>query len=159
MGLGVAAAAPVVGSVAVYTSFDDAIRAAGATANATGEAFESLRNTAKQLGATTSFSASEVASLMTELGRAGFSPKQIEEMTLAVMNLARATGTDATLSSGIMAATIRQFSMEAGDAVRVADGLTAAANKSLFSKAPRFGATQNLSCFCSQDQSERLLDA
>ncbi len=25
---------------------------------------------------------------MTELGRAGFSPKQIEEMTLAVMNLA-----------------------------------------------------------------------
>ena len=130
MGLGVAAAAPVAGSLAVYTSFDNAIRAAGATANATGEAFESLRNTAKQLGATTSFSASEVASLMTELGRAGFSPKQIEEMTLAVMNLARATGTDATLSSGIMAATIRQFSMEATDAVRVADGLTAAANKS-----------------------------
>ena len=130
MGLGVAAAAPVAGSLAVYTSFDDAIRAAGAAANATGAAFESLRNTAKQLGATTSFSASEVASLMTELGRAGFSPKQIEEMTLAVMNLARATGTDATLSSGIMAATIRQFSMEATDAVRVADGLTAAANKS-----------------------------
>ncbi len=51
-------------------------------------------------------------------------------MTLAVMNLARATGTDATLSSGIMAATIRQFSLQASDAVRVADGLTAAANKS-----------------------------
>jgi TP901 family phage tail tape measure protein len=129
-GLGVAAATPVAGSLAVYTSFDDAIRAAGAAANATGETFESLRNTAKHLGATTSFSATEVASLMTELGRAGFSPKQIEEMTLAVMNLARATGTDATLSSGIMAATIRQFSMEASDAVRVADGLTAAANKS-----------------------------
>ncbi len=29
-----------------------------------------------------------------------------------------------------MAATIRQFSLEASDAVRVADGLTAAANKS-----------------------------
>jgi len=129
-GLGVAAATPVAGSLVVYTSFDDTIRAAGAAANATGETFESLRNTAKHLGATTSFSATEVASLMTELGRAGFSPKQIEEMTLAVMNLARATGTDATLSSGIMAATIRQFSMEASDAVRVADGLTAAANKS-----------------------------
>ncbi len=130
MGLGVAAAAPIGGSLAAYTSFDDAIRAAGAAANATGESFESLRNTAKHLGATTSFSATEVANLMTELGRAGFSPKQIEEMTLAVMNLARATGTDATLSSGIMAATIRQFSLEASDAVRVADGLTAAANKS-----------------------------
>ncbi|XZE22691.1 phage tail tape measure protein [Pirellulaceae bacterium SH449] len=130
MGLGVAAAAPVAGSVAVYANFDDAIRAAGAVAGATGAAFDSLREKAKLLGATTSFSASEVASLMTELGRAGFSPKQIEEMTGAVMNLARATGTDATLSSGIMAATIRQFSMAATDAVRVADGLTAAANKS-----------------------------
>jgi TP901 family phage tail tape measure protein len=84
---------------------------------------ESLRNKAKHLGATTSFSASEVASLMTELGRAGFSPKQIEEMTGAVMNLARATGTDATVSSGIMSATIRQFSLEATDAVRVSDRL------------------------------------
>jgi TP901 family phage tail tape measure protein len=129
-GLGVAAATPIAGSLVAYTNFDDAIRAAGAAANATGATFESLRDTAKHLGATTSYSASEVASLMTELGRAGFSPKQIEEMTLSVMNLARATGTDATLSSGIMAATIRQFSMEASDAVRVADGLTAAANKS-----------------------------
>ena len=129
-GLGVAAAAPVGASLAVYTSFDDAIRAAGAAANATGATLESLRNKAKQLGATTSFSASEVASLMTELGRAGFSPKQIEEMTGAVMNLARATGTDATVSSGIMSATIRQFSLEATDAVRVSDRLTAAANMS-----------------------------
>ncbi len=130
MGLGVAAAAPLAGSIATYANFDDAIRAAGAVSGATGAAFDSLREKAKLLGATTSFSASEVASLMTELGRAGFSPKQIEEMTGAVMNLARATGTDATLSSGIMAATIRQFSMEAGDATRVSDGLTAAANKS-----------------------------
>ncbi len=66
-------------SLTVYTSFDDAIRAAGAAANATGATLESLRNKAKHLGATTSFSASEVASLMNELGRAGFSPKQIEE--------------------------------------------------------------------------------
>jgi TP901 family phage tail tape measure protein len=92
--------------------------------------FAKLTDRAKYLGATTSFAASEVASLMTELGRAGFKPDQIMDMTAAVMNLARATGTDATLASGIMAATIRQFGMEAGEATRVADGLTAAANKS-----------------------------
>ena len=57
MGLGVAAAAPVAGSVAVYANFDDAIRAAGAVAGATGAAFDSLREKAKLLGATTSFSA------------------------------------------------------------------------------------------------------
>ena len=67
---------------------------------------EALRNTAKKLGATTSYSASEVASLMTELGRAGFKPDQIIDMTAAVMNLARATGTDATLASGIIAASV-----------------------------------------------------
>ena len=66
---------------------------------------------------------------MTELGRAGFKPDQIVEMTGAVMDMARATGTDATVASGIMAATIRQFGLEATDATRVADGFAAAANK------------------------------
>ncbi|GAA4446157.1 phage tail tape measure protein [Novipirellula rosea] len=130
MGLGTAAAAPLAGSVAIFSNFDDAMRGVAAITQATETQLESLRNTAKKLGATTSYSASEVASLMTELGRAGFKPEQIERMTAAVMNMARATGTDATQASGIMAATIRQFSMEAGDATRVADGLTAAANKS-----------------------------
>ncbi len=130
MGLGAAAATPLAGSVAVFSNFDDAMRGVAAITQATGSQLESLRNTAKHLGATTSFAASEVASLMTELGRAGFKPDQIEKMTAAVMNMARATGTDATQASGIMAATIRQFGMEAGEATRVADGLTAAANKS-----------------------------
>src|SRR6056297_4234628 len=130
MGLGTAAAAPLAGSVAIFSNFDDAMRGVAAITQATGAQLESLRNTAKKLGATTSYSASEVASLMTELGRAGFKPEQIERMTAAVMNMARATGTDAAVSSGIMAATIRQFGMEAGEATRVADGLTAAANKS-----------------------------
>ena len=130
MGLGVAASAPIAGSIAVFSNFDDAMRGVAAITQATGTQLENLRNTAKHLGATTSYSASEVASLMTELGRAGFKPDQIEKMTAAVMNMARATGTDATQASGIMAATIRQFGMEAGEATRVADGLTAAANKS-----------------------------
>ncbi|MCC9654620.1 phage tail tape measure protein [Rhodopirellula halodulae] len=130
MGLGTAAAAPLGGSVAILSNFDDAMRGVAAITQATETQLKSLRNTAKKLGATTSYSASEVASLMMELGRAGFKPEQIERMTAAVMNMARATGTDATQASGIMAATIRQFGMEAGEATRVADGLTAAANKS-----------------------------
>lgn len=127
---GAAATAPLAASMAVFTSFDDAMRGVRAITQATDSEFAKLRDRAKELGASTSFSASEVASLMTELGRAGFKPDQIIDMTAAVMNLARATGTDATLASGIMAATIRQFGMEAGEAARVADGLTAAANKS-----------------------------
>ena len=88
MSIGTAAAAPLAGSLAVFSSFDDAMRGVKAITGATAAEFEMLRDKAKQLGATTSFSASEVASLMTELGRAGFNPKQIEDMTGSVMNLA-----------------------------------------------------------------------
>ena len=128
-GAGAAAAAPLGASLAVFASFDDAMRGVKAAVQGTDEEFAKLTATAKQLGATTSYTASQVASLMVELGRAGFSPDQVNEMTGAVLNLARATGTDATLSSGIMAATIRQFSLGAADATRVSDVLTAAANK------------------------------
>jgi TP901 family phage tail tape measure protein len=44
------------------------------------------------------------------------------------MNMARATGTDAALSAGIMSATLRQFKLGAEDATRVADVLTKTAN-------------------------------
>lgn len=111
-----------------FMKFDDAIRMTGAVSQSTAEQLAMLRDTAEELGRTTSFTAVQVAELMGELGRAGFSPDQINRMTGAVLNLARASGTEAALSAGIMAATIRQFSLEAGDATRVADVLTKAAN-------------------------------
>lgn len=113
-----------------FADFDDQMRAVKAVSQANQVEFEKLTAKAKALGAATSFTAVEVAGLMAELGRAGFKPDQIEEMTGAVLDLARATQTDATLASGIMAASIRQFSLAAGDATRVADALTAAANGS-----------------------------
>lgn len=121
--------APMVLALRQFTAFDDAIRMTGAVSQATGPQLQQLTDKARELGASTSFTAAQVALLMGELGRAGFSPDQIEDMTGAVLDLSRATGTDATLSAGIMASTIRQFGMEAGSAVRVADVLTAAANK------------------------------
>ncbi len=128
-GAGTAAAAPLAASVAVFASFDDAMLAVKGVTQASAEDFEKLSSKAKELGATTSFTATQVASLMTELGRAGFRPEEIINMTGAVMDLARATGTDATLASGIMAATMHQFNMDATQATRVADGFTAVANK------------------------------
>ncbi|XZE56093.1 phage tail tape measure protein [Planctomycetaceae bacterium SH139] len=130
LGMGTTAATPMAISAAVFANFDDAIRSVRAVTQASSRDFERLRDRAKELGASTSFSATQVANLMTELGRTGFNPSQIVEMTGAVMDLARATGTEATMASGIMAATIRQFGLQAEDATRVADSLTAAANKS-----------------------------
>lgn len=128
--IGTAIAAPLGLAVQRFAGFDDAMRAVKAVSQSTDVEFGKLTATAKHLGATTSYTAVQVASLMTELGRAGFSAAQIETMTGAVLALARATGTDATLASGIMAASIRQFGLGAEEATRVADALTVAANKS-----------------------------
>lgn len=127
---GLTIAAPLALSTKIFADFTDAISQVRAVTGATAAEFARLEAEAKRLGATTSYTAAQVASLMVELGRAGFLPDQINEMTGAVLNLARATGTDATRSSGIMAATIRQFGLAAEDATRVADVLTVTANKS-----------------------------
>lgn len=128
MGVGAAIAAPIGLAARQFAAFDDAIRATAAVSGAAGADLQMLNDKARELGATTSFTAVQVANLMTELGRAGFKPNEINAMTGAVLDLARATGTDAALSAGIMAATLRQFGMGAEDATRAADVLTATAN-------------------------------
>jgi TP901 family phage tail tape measure protein len=128
MGVGAAMAAPIALATRQFASFDDAIRATAAVSQASGAALQSMNDRARELGATTSFTAVQVANLMTELGRAGFKPDEINAMTGAVLDLARATGTDAALSAGIMAATLRQFGLGAEDATHAADMLTFAAN-------------------------------
>ena len=130
--MGAAVGAPMGLAIKQFASFDDAIRATAAVTGALGPdgaaALSMLTESARQLGATTSFTATEVANLMTELGRAGFSPTEINDMTGAVLDLSRATGTDATKSAGIMAATLRQFGLGAMDAAKAADVLTETAN-------------------------------
>lgn len=125
---GAALTAPLALATRQFATFDDAIRATAAVSGASGQALQSLNDRARELGATTSFTAVQVANLMTELGRAGFRPDEIENMTGAVLDLARATGTDATLAAGIMAATLRQFGLGATEGARAADVLTKAAN-------------------------------
>jgi len=127
---GAALALPLANAVKTFASFDDAMRSVKGVTGATDKEFASLTETAKRLGATTSFTAQEVAALMTELGRAGFAPREIEDMTGAVLNLSRATGTEAAQAAGIMSASLRQFGLDASQAGRVSDVLAAAANKS-----------------------------
>ena len=129
-GVGLAVATPLAFATKKFADFDDAMRSVGAISRANEAELARLTDTAKELGRTTSFTAVEVASLMTELGRAGFDPAQIDAMTGSVLDLARATGTDAPAAASTMATAIRQFNLEAEDATAVADAFTAAANNS-----------------------------
>lgn len=128
-GIGVAAALPIGMAAKRFADFDDAMRAVQATTQADGAEFEALTAEAARLGRETSFTAVEVGNLMLELGRAGFTATQVQNMTGAVLDLARATGTEAAQAAGFMSSAIRQFGLDAKDAARVADVLTTGANK------------------------------
>jgi TP901 family phage tail tape measure protein len=133
MAMGIAGGTGLLFASKHFANFDDQMRAVKAAVNANEIEFKRLTEVAKELGRTSGFAAVQVGELMLELGRAGFNPKQIEQMTESVLQLSRATGTAAATSAGIMSSAIRQFGLDASEAARVADGLTAAANMSFSS--------------------------
>lgn len=84
----------------------------------------------RHLGATTSYTTSQVADLMIILAQSGKSADEIDKMTASVMNLAKATGTDAAQSAGILSDIMGTFHIDAKDAAHVADVLTKTASAS-----------------------------
>lgn len=99
-----------------------------AISGATQEDFQKLRNQALQLGADTSFSASQAAEGMENLAAAGFSVTETMEAMPGLLDLAAASGEDLSASSDIAASAIRGFGLEASEAAHVADVLAANAN-------------------------------
>lgn len=130
VGISAAMAVPFAVSAKTFADFDDQMRAVGAVTGATGEAFDSLTAKARELGRATSYSASEVAGAMLNLGRAGMSPAEINASISGLLSMARATGTDLAEAASFAADTLRGFRLEAGQMGRVADVLTATANGS-----------------------------
>lgn len=121
---GVAAAAIKVGS-----DFESQMSRVKAVSGATGEEFEKLKAQAMQLGADTSFSASQAAEGMENLAAAGFTTSEIMSAMPGLLNLAAASGEDLASSSDIAASTLRGFGLAASDAAHVADVLAANANR------------------------------
>ncbi|QDT30937.1 phage tail tape measure protein [Thalassoglobus polymorphus] len=114
----------------VGADFEDQMSKVKAVTSGTIAEFEALNAKAKELGRTTSFSASQVASAMVELGRAGFDRSQIDTAIAGVLALSRATDTEIPEAASIAGAALRQFNLEAQDSDRVVDVLAATANGS-----------------------------
>lgn len=113
--------------------FEKQMSEVSAILNATADETKRLNDLAIQLGSSTSFSASEVAKMFTEIGRAGLNSKQIEDSAQAILDLAAATSTDLTRSGEIAIATLHQFGLEASTSGQVVDMLVKAANDSAVS--------------------------
>lgn len=121
---------PIAASVKVYSDFADQMAVVRAVSGATADEFAALEEKAKELGRTTSFTASQVAGAQAELGRAGFDPTQINQAIGSVLSLSRATSTELPEAAAIAGAALRGFGLDASETGRVADVLTATANGS-----------------------------
>ena len=86
---GMTIAAPIAIASTIYAGFADQMAEVKAVSGASESAFAALNDQAKELGRTTSYTAGQVGSLQTELGRAGFNPSEIMASTAAVLNLDR----------------------------------------------------------------------
>ena len=85
------------------------------------EDMAALTAQAKELGATTKFTASQVAELQLEFAKLGFTQEQIEGMTEQTLQLAAAAGTELGNAAAIVGATMRGFGLDVSETQRVTD--------------------------------------
>lgn len=112
-----------VGGLAVKTfaDFEQEMAKVAAVSGATGAEFKKLEKLATDLGASTRFTASEVATLQLNYSKLGFVPAQIEKITKPTLDLALATGEDLAQSAEVAGGTLRAFGMTADQMPRVVD--------------------------------------
>ncbi len=118
-------------SIGTAADFEQKLSAVAAVSSATGGQLDSLREKALQLGADTSFSASESATAMEELVKAGVSVEGVLGGAAdAAVALAAAGGVDLATAAEIAANSMNTFNLAAGDLPRIADLVAGAANAS-----------------------------
>ena len=101
-----------------------------ALSGATASEMEKLSAKAKDLGATTKFTATESAQAMTFMGMAGWDAEQMLDGMSGMLDLAAASGSDLGLVADIVTDNLTAFGMKAEDTAHFADVLAAAATNS-----------------------------
>ena len=109
------------GTTKVFMDFEQAMLKVEAVSGATAEQMEMLTETAKRLGATTMFSASQVAELQLNLSKLGLTPDEIDKATESILRLSQATGEDLGETATVVASTMRAFGLTAQDTQRITD--------------------------------------
>lgn len=119
-------------SVKTFTTFDDSMRKVAATsgiaADSSSKAYMQMRKQAQDLGATTRYSASEVAEGMNYMAMAGWCAEQTMAGIPAVLDLAAASGENLGVTSDIVTDAMTAFGMQAEQAGEFADILAAASS-------------------------------
>lgn len=118
------------GAAAIKTTadFDSSMSKVSAVSGAVGKDFEALRSKAREMGATTKFSASDAADAMNYMAMAGWKTEDMLGGISGIMNLAAASGEDLATTSDIVTDALTAFGKSAEDSGRLADIMAAASS-------------------------------
>lgn len=122
MGAGVSAA------VNVGMSFESQMSKVQAISGATGGELQALSEKAKEMGATTKFSATESGQAFEYMAMAGWKTEDMLGGIEGIMNLAAASGEDLAATSDIVTDALTAFGLSASDSGHFADILAAASS-------------------------------
>lgn len=111
------------------SGFEKSMASVQAVTKATTADMAAMRDMAKDLGATTEFTASQAAEGLRFLGMAGFTTRQSLEAIPAVLDLSTAAAMDLGRAADISSNMMSAFGISASEAASVADVLAAASSR------------------------------
>ena len=127
---GAAATAAATGALKVGTSFESQISTVEAISGATEKQITQLEEKAKEMGATTQFTATESGQAMEYMAMAGWKTKDMLNGIGGIMDLAAASGEDLAGTSDIVTDALTAFNLQAKDSAHFADILAQASSNS-----------------------------
>ena len=127
---GVAAAGFGAYSVKAGADFDAAMSEVEGISGASRKELEALRAKAKEMGATTKFSASQSAEALKYMGMAGWKSQEMLDGLPGIMNLAAASGEELGRTSDIVTDALTAFGLTAQDTSEFVDVLAATSTNS-----------------------------
>ena len=116
--------------IAATIEFEESLDKLGAISGSTETQMQGLRKTILSIAEDSKFSSSELVAAATELAQAGYSASGIQASLKAANDLAIGSGSSIAQSVDVMTASMGAFQLQEQDATMVANGLTAALNKS-----------------------------
>lgn len=127
---GTAATAAVTGAVKVGSSFESQMSTVEAISGAAEKQIMQLEEKAKEMGATTKFTATESGQAMEYMAMAGWKTTDMLSGISGIMDLAAASGEDLAGTSDIVTDALSAFKMEAKESAHFSDVLAAASSNS-----------------------------
>lgn len=115
-------------TIDTYGTFEATMSKVNAVSGATADQMERLTAKAKEMGATTKFTASEAGEAFTYMAMAGWDAEQMLDGISGIMSLSAADGLDLATTSDIVTDALTAFGLQAKDSGHFADVLAKASS-------------------------------